>query len=393
MDLATQTAQTDTSQNPISTATNGSSSLGGTKQISERLSSFMSDRAGTDADTKDKTKTTLPLPAEKDKTKAAQEKDKTTARDKADAPADDKLKTGTDGLTKEERAQVVEFKKRAETAETRLKELEAKSTEGEASVKELADIKRLNKERESDYDRNEREIAAIRIQASKKYQDTIGKPMQMLTEKIEAIAQGCELNADEVFNTIGMKDVVKRNRALQEHLEKMDPLTQETFKQSVNSLLDLEPKAHRLMAKSREAWQSLQLEEKEAAAKETQQKKETYLKASDAVWKEVQSKIPVLKDPEISKRVREQADAFDFASAEPDIQAFAAQSAYSIIHMQAALESRDQEIEQLKESIKRMTGERVGPGDGSSAAEKLASNLTGTNSGDRFTQFLAGRGR
>ncbi len=395
METSTQAPPKDSSATPLATSKNGTSSLGGPKQIADRLNTFMSGR-GSDADTKDKSKIPLPLPPEKDKATADKTKvdaDKTAPgpKDKTDVTTDDKTKTGTDGMTKEERSQVVEFKKRAETAETRLKELETKATEGEASVKELAEIKRINKEREADYDRNEREIAAIRIQGSTKYQETIGKPMQMLTEKIEAIAKGCELDADAVFNVIGMTDVVKRNRALQEHLEKMDPLTQDTFKQAVNSLLDLEPKAQRLMKESREAWQSIQLEEKQAAEKEAQQKKETYLKASDAVWKEVAERMPTLNDPDIAKRVRAQADNFDFSTADPDILAFAAQAAYSIGDMQAALNQRDEKIEQLEASIKRMNGERVGPGDGSSGADKVAGNLNGATSGDRFNQFMSGR--
>lgn len=400
MDPAAPTAPPDTSQTPLQTGKSGTSALGGSKAISDRLASFMDKRGG---ETKDKP--TLPLPdKKKEPAQNGDGKDKVTdkadanGKDKIDpakkeAPADGKDKIGTDGLTKEERAQVVEFKKRAEAAETRVKELETKASDGEATAKELAELKKLHKDKESDYERNEREIAAIRVQGSKKYQETIAKPMQMLTDKIEEIAKGCQLDPDAVFNTIGMGDLVKRNAALKEYMDAMDPLTQDTFKQAVNTLLDLEPKAKKIMAEAREVWQATQLEEKEAAKAADEKRRETYLKASDAVWDEMTSRIPALADPEIAKQVRAKADNFDIAKAEPDLQAFAAQSAYAIKHMQAAIDSRDVEIAQLKESVKRLGGERLGPGDGAPGKQEDTRKLEGATSGDRFRQWSTGRGR
>lgn len=398
MDTSATPPPPDVSQTSIASGKSGNSALGGPKAISDRLSSFMDKRAGIEP----KEKTSLPLPDKKkespaDKTKDA-DKTELNGKDKVDPskkdlPVDDKAKVGTDGLTKEEREQVVTFKKRAEAAESRLKELEAKAQEGEASAKELAEIKRINKERESDYERNEREIAAIRVQGSKKYQETIARPMQMLTEKIEEIAKGCNLDPDAVFNSIATADLVKRNGALKDYMESMDPLTQDTFKQAVNALLDLEPKAKRIMQESREVWQATQLEEKEAAKRAEEQRRETYLKASDAVWSEMTSRITALNDPDITKAVREKADNFDFSKAEPDLQAFAAQAAYSVKHLQQAIDSRDEEIAQLKASVKRLGGERLGPGDGSTAPDKSSTKVEGANSGARFDQWRNGRGR
>lgn len=385
---------------PLKGGKNGTSVLGGPKEISARLSSFMDSRKGPG----ESDKSQLPLPDKKkelapDKTKETEkppvvDKDK-TSNTPPDKTAPDKEKVGSDGLTKEERAQVVEFKKRAETAEARLKELEAKASEGEASKKELAEIKKLEKERQIDYDRNEREIAAIRIQGSKKYQETIAKPMHLLTTKIEEIAKGCNLDADEVFSTISMTDLVKRNQGLEKYLESMDALTRGTFTQTVNSLLDLEPKAAKIMAEAREAWQALQQEEKEAAELESQQKRETYLKASEEVWKEVKSRLPALSklDPKVEAKIREKADNFDLATASQDVVAFAAQSAYSIGEMQGAIDKLEEENDQLKASIKRLGGERLGPGDGATSKETEKPQLQGGNSGSRFEAWRTGSRR
>lgn len=389
------TSPTDSSQTPLATGKTGTSALGGAKAITDRLSSFIKGRESGEQPT-DKSK--LPLPEKKEKAPAPEgsttDKVNGTGKDKApdkkDAPTD-KDKIGTDGLTKEERAQVVEFKKRAETAESRLKELETKHQEGEATAKELAELKKLNQSREADYDRNEREIAAIRIMGSKKYQETIARPMQALTAKIQEIAKGCNLDADAVFGTIGMTDLVKRNNALKDYLDSMDPLTAETFKQSVNALLDLEPKAHKLITESREAWQALQIEEKEAGEREAQLKRETYLKASDAVWKEMQDKLPMLNKEDITKHVRAKADNFDFSKADPDILAYMVQSGYSMKYMQEAIDAKDQEIAQLKASVSRLGGERIGPADGATSDRKEAAKFEGSTSGDRWNLFNAGR--
>jgi hypothetical protein len=390
----TQTAPTqDHSQTAPPQGKTGSSSLGGARDIANRLDSFMQGRAGNGTGA---SKSELPLPPEKQKEKVTTDKPKvdqakvTDPKDKATTQSPEKEKVGSDGLTKEERAQVVEFRKRAETAEARAKELEAKEAEGQASAKELAELKRLNKERETDYERNEREIAAVRIQGSKKYQETIAQPMQRLTTKIEEIAKGTQQDPDTVFNAIGIADTVKRNLALNEILEKMDPLTQDVFKQSVNALLDLEPKAAKLMSEAREAWQAHQLEEKQAKESEAQLKRETYLKASEEVWKVMQERLPALSDPEISKRVRERADKFDIYTAPEDIVAMAAQSAYSVGEMQAVIDKKDEEISQLKASIERLNGERVGPANGSTPAAKSGVSFNGSNSGERFEQWRKG---
>lgn len=400
MDPAAPTTPPDTSQTPLQTGKSGTSALGGSKAISDRLASFMDKRGG---ETKDKP--TLPLPdKKKEPAQNGDGKDKVTdkadanGKDKIDpakkeAPADGKDKIGTDGLTKEERAQVVEFKKRAEAAETRVKELETKASDGEATAKELAELKKLHKDKESDYERNEREIAAIRVQGSKKYQETIAKPMQMLTDKIEEIAKGCQLDPDAVFNTIGMGDLVKRNAALKEYMDAMDPLTQDTFKQAVNTLLDLEPKAKKIMAEAREVWQATQLEEKEAKELEAQQKRDTYKKADAEVWKLMQERLPALNNPEIAKRIDERAANFDLYSAPEDIVAMAARSAYAVGEMQSLLDTQAEEIAQLKESVKRLGGERLGPGDGAPGKQEDTRKLEGATSGDRFRQWSTGRGR
>jgi hypothetical protein len=369
----------DHSQTALQGGQSGKSALGSSSEIADRLKDFVAKKPETTGD--------KPSSGEIPLKKAPEKTEKDTQTPEKPDPTKDKV--GTDGLTREERAQVVEMKKRAEAAEARVKDYETTVAEREAAQKELKELKEWRAKIEPVHERNEKEIAAIRVQQSTKYQDSIARPMQALTQTIEEIAKSVELDADAVFNAIGNRDLVKRNAAISEYLTSMDPLTQDTFKRAVNDLLDLEPKAQKIIKEAQESWQAVQLEEKKAAEEKSRKEKETYAKASDAVWDVIAENYPFLNEDETREYIRGKADSYDFDNAPADVKAYFAQSGYAMVKVQKVIEARDQKIKELEESVKRLQGSKAGMHTGSPAPAKAErETVNGSTPGDRFKSWL-----
>lgn len=382
MDPTTAAPPKDHSATALQAGQQGKSALGSTTEISQRLEQFMKAKP---EPTGEKPSSEIPL---KDKKAPTPEKAEKTS-DTPEKPDPSKDKVGTDGLTKEERAQVVEFKKRAEAAEARVKDYESTAAEREAAQKELKELKEWRAKIEPVHERNEKEIAAIRVQQSTKYQESIAQPMHRLTQTIEEIAKSVELDADAVFNAIGQRDLVKRNAAISEYLNSMDPLTQDTFKRAVNDLLDLEPKAQKIIKEAQESWQAVQLAEKQEAEAKARKEKETYALASEAVWDEMTKHYPFLGDEKVREYIRGKADSYDFDHAPADIKAYFAQSGYAMVKVSEIIEGKDNEIKELKESVKRLQGSKGGMGTGSAApAKSEKEQVNGTTPGDRFNSWM-----
>ena len=99
--------------------------------------------------------------APKEEAKQKDEKPPSTEKPVAkveDPKSSDKGKIGKDGMTKEERSALLDYKTKVETAEARIKELEELAKSGDATKAELAELKKREAEWERKYGEKDAEL-------------------------------------------------------------------------------------------------------------------------------------------------------------------------------------------------------------------------------------------
>lgn len=300
---------------------------------------------------------------------------------------------GSDGLNKEERAELLKFKEKA----SKVEELEAKLKDFEITTKELAELKALKDDLEQRAKTYEAKATAFDITSTPKWQETIAQPMSLLVKAMESLCESNGLPTDEVFAALENQDISKGNAALSEFMSSMNTLDQRSFDRMIGDMRDINRKGQELVAKAPEAWTALQAEQQKAKEEAKAKELETYKLANEAVFKAMQERFPFLKDETISKEVLEGATALDFEGMSPDAKAYYAQAGMTALHFNNIVKSKDEEIASLKAALKKH--QPIGPNNGSRSEEKPEGQnqeaaMDGMTTGERMVAAIAGmRGR
>ncbi len=380
----------------------GNSSLGGKEAILARFQAF---QRGEDTTAKPEQKE---APIEKQEVKVesqAPEKQEVKKEESSILPKEKELpkpvqkqeevkkvevSKGTDGLTKEERAELVKFKEEA----ARAKELESKLKDYDLTTKELNELKALKGELESKAKTFEAKATAFDITSSPKWQETIVNPMSQLIKGMEALCESNTISADEVFAALENPDISKGNATLSEFMASMNTLDQRSFDRMIGDMRDINRKGQELVAKAPEAWTALQAEQTKAQEEAKVKAKETYKMANEAVFKAMQERFPFLKDETVAKEVSEGALAVDFDTMSPDAKAYYAQAGMTALHFNPIIKSLKEENESLKAALKKHSI-NVGPNNASRPEEKQESQQSnaeteGSTVGSRLVAAMAG---
>lgn len=335
-------------------------------------------------ETKVEAKTSTLLPSEKT---APKEPSQLTEKKPDPTPE----KKGADGLTKEERAELVRFKKEAE----RVSELEEKVKTFEATQSERDELKRRYTELEERAKVYEAKATAFDVRNSTHFQETVDKPMKILVHGMDDLCQKNNLNADEVYQAIWAPNETDGNVKLAEFLGSMDGFTTDKFKRMVNDMRDLGRKAQELTEKAPEAWSAIQAEEKKRKEEALSKSKETYRLANEAVFhgdgKEagLKDRFPFLKDTPEGQQVLTDAIAVDFDTMPPGTRAYYAQAGQAALHFNRILQAKETEIAQLKEALKK-EGHVARPSDGNKPLEEAKSEAdpyAGMTTGQRMAAY------
>lgn len=332
--------------------------------------------------TEDKKESSI-LPAEK--TVAKKEEPK-----KEEVPLTEQKKVGPDGLTKEERAELVGFKKKAE----RVDELEAKVKDHEATAKERDELKTLRSQLEEKLKIAEAKAAAFDVSNDENYRTSVIEPLGKLGNALRSLCEANKIPVDDVVAAIEMSDESKADTILAEFAANLNDFTKVKFQRMVSDIRDIGMIRNEMISKAPEAWQAIQLENQKRAEAQKARDKETYVLANQTVLKEMQQRFPFLKDPAIADEILKEATELDFASMPPDVRAYYAQTGQAALRFNGIVQALQEENESLKEALGRKNGQ-PGPTDGqrpapSSIAELDDEKLKNLSPGDRFL-YAAGK--
>lgn len=385
----------------------GTSSLGGAGAIMERFKAFEKGESGeskTEAKVEESKSTQDPenrtetkqeassekkgdsiLPPEKGSQKAPESK--VEAKGSPDKGVQStEAKRGSDGLTKEERAEVVKFKARAE-------ELEAKLADHEATTKELTELRKIRVDLETKYKEVEERAnlyyaKAVEhdVKVDPEFRRVVIEPMETLSKGMESLCEKNKLDVDAVFAAISNPDEVAGNAALSDIRSGLDEFTADKFKRIVNDLRDTERKGQDMLRDAPKTLTALQTKAKEEAERKSVADKETYEKASKALIPAWQERFPFI-DKAMGEEILKEGMEVDFDKLTPASKATFAQALAVSTRFNSILKAKDDEIAALKAAVKKDTPPNVRDGqseNGSTAKHSDDEAYSRLSSGERY---------
>lgn len=327
-----------------------------------------------------------------------------TARPEAPVTTPKEKEIGTDGMSKEAREQFLKYKESAESSAKRIAELEKFQKDGEMTAKQFKELQQKYAEREKAYEAHEKEIAAVRVQRSAKYRETITEPARKLADGVEDICKSAKLDAAEVFRAINNPNEVEGNTKLAEFLNGMDPLTGEKLKRATNDLRDIVRKADEMEASAPETLSALEAEERREKESQAQRERENYL----AAFQQVQDLFMGDTDFAGEKTTREEAEQefllpreeveeamklakeVDISKIDPDHLAGLIQGGYLLFKKNALIANMRKEIASLRTALGRKSGSQPNPSAGATPRRAEGDNVQGRSSGERFRMAFGG---
>lgn len=253
-----------------------------------------------------------------------------------------------------------------EQKESRIKELEELVNNGEATKKEIAELKAKSEDWFKEKESYEQKLAYWDIQETTQYKDTIERPLTEKWAVVDQIAASYKIDPDSFIKILHEKDIAKQDAALEELLGELPSSSRRRMEDALLGIQSKWAEGEAMKKHAVEAYQSVQIELKKQAETTAQKAKEEYKHAFDVVSKELINKHPLLKEnPELAKEVFEAAREVDFDKMPADAKAFYAQSPSIMTKVLPALESRlaetEKKLKEAEEALQRY-GKKPGPG-------------------------------
>lgn len=299
-------------------------------------------------------------------TKTEETKIEEAKPDPKDAKTAAPQKKGSDGLTKEERSALLEYKTKAEKAESRISELEAKVASGEATAKEAAELKSKVSEWERKYGDKENElkgwlskqdpIALEQVRLSEEYQEEISKPSGRIEESIKTICKGYDVDPESVIAAHYNKDRVARNKALSEIKSTMDDESRAELTEELRKLAEIDTKAAIAEKRPQAVLAAIRDKKEREEGFIKERDKSAYGRAKELVYKHVVlNEFPLLgEDKAAEARVKEKVDGIDWDNITPDKKAYLAHGAFLALEYRDANKALAEKLKQAEASIAKL---------------------------------------
>ena len=273
-----------------------------------------------------------------------------------------------------------ELKSEVKEWKTKFTELEKKLTETPAAQAQPAEIEAL-KAKVADYEKRttdyEKELSISRVEATQEYKTAVTEPLNHILGMADALATKYKVDEAALTRAFGETDMDKQSDLLQDLASGFSERDRIGLYRLADDIGVILKRRESIQTNARAA--GADAKSREAAA--TQQQVVERTKAMDAakadVWKLVESKVGLLKDPVIAEQVRTAAFATDMASAKPDLQAFSALSSALLPHVLKESRAQATKIADLEKTIAdfRKTEAKPGGGKTPAAKEALSSGL------------------
>lgn len=339
--------------------------MGGANKIKEGLNSFLEKHGASPIGGGEHKPTEPPAPekkaAEPEKKSIIPSAKTVQSTEKTDPPADDKR--GTDGRTAEERAAFLSQKTKSEHE---VAELRQKAKERDEALAELQKTKTRLAEMEKEHEMYEKEMAPVRLIATKKFKETIEEPLNNLADGMRGLCKRGNLDFDKVTNALDNPDLAASDASLTDFAANLPELTRNEFYQVIRDYRTLMATQARMMADAPAALASAREADKRAAAEAKEREIETHKVVDGAVWEAMTERFPALlkDDEEMAAAVRAAIDDPDYDVRQPDFLAYAKQAGALLQFIPDVLKKKDDKIAELEKNLAKYT-RQTSPANGS----------------------------
>lgn len=299
---------------------------------------------------------------------------------------------GTDGLTKEQRAELVRFKEKA----ARVDELEKQAETYTLTTKERDELKKAKEDLEARIKELEPAAYMHNITLDPKYQESFGKPMKIIDTYLGKVCEKFSINPSELQSAIWNEDRFAGNQKLSELFSEMDSTTAQEALSTIQKFRELAVSEREYLKNPIEAWNALETERKSLSEQKKQEFKQTYKIASEKVMDAMESRFPFIKEKGIREEILKESLDVDFDALTPAQKAGIVQSYAVALRINPLIDELREEIARLKKAIKDDLP--PGPGDGAPAAAKPEKSdylsdeeLAKMSPGQRAMAFRAGK--
>lgn len=301
-------------------------------------------------------------------------------------------KIGTDGLNKEQRAELLKFKEKA----ARVDELEKQAETYTLTFKERDELKKTKEELEARLKELEPAAYMHNIMLDPKYKQSFGEPMQKIESYLVKVCEKFKISPGELQTAIWNEDRFAGNEKLSELFSEMDSTSSQEALSTIQKLRELVASEREYLKNPVEAWNALEAERKSKEEQKKQEFASTYRLASEKVADAMESRFPFIKEKGLRDEILKESLEVDFDSLTPQQKAGIIQSYSVALRINPIIDELRSEIERLKKAIKDDIP--PGPNDGSPESPKVEKSdylseeeLSKMTPGQRLTAWRTGK--
>lgn len=208
----------------------------------------------------------------------------------------------------------------------------------------------------------EKEVVGVKLEATTEYKQQVNAPLDQLRSIVQDLAETYELDIEALNNAVVEEDRRTRVRKLAQLGESMlepDRLRLYKAAEDFDKVVEIKSK---LEENASETLKKFELERTDAQRKSAVEDSRKHKEASEEMWELMTRKVPLLKDPELAKAIRAEADTVDFSSADPGLKAYTAMAGAAFPRVVSAIRAKDARIAALESQINALKGSSPGVG-------------------------------
>lgn len=238
-----------------------------------------------------------------------------------------------------------------------LAEKEARIAELEKSVAKLPELEEKTKFVEE----AERELAIARVEGTQEYKNAVEKPLSAIAEAADVIAKANDIDFDKLVSVLGERDPLKQREALNEIVAGLSAVDQMEVVRMAQDTRQLLAKQQEIRERAVEARKEIEKLTTETTAKQQQQAREAFVKASTETVEELKKRVPFLSLAEgetadaVFSNIADQVGKIDLDAADPRTKAFAAAAGVLLPRVVKQFRQLQAELETYKNRVKETT--------------------------------------
>lgn len=250
-----------------------------------------------------------------------------------------------------------EARTQLEQMQSTLKELQDKLSAAEAGTSEVPVLR----DKLTNY---EREIAAVRVEASPEYAKVVTEPANRIRTEADRLATKYKIDRSKLIDAFAEDDQSVQADLASDLAATMNQRDQFQLYQLIDDFNAVTAKRSELQSRAQEVWQEIQQnrDKEQSAAKESAKK--IWKDAEAKVWAAIEKKIPSVSTVPAVQSLRNQVAARQITELSTEEQAYSSMAGLLLPHIVKQASAAEAKIRELETSLAKFAQATPGAGGG-----------------------------